>query len=188
MRRIFAFGMVLLFAPQLAAQQPSPYAGAQQREIKALSEAQVQGYLEGQGMGYAMAAELNHYPGPRHVLELAAQLELSAEQAQHTQMAFEAMQAEARALGARVVEGEAELDRLFSSGEAEPAEVQAVIGRLGEFQAQLRWTHLRAHIAMREILNEDQIAKYDQLRGYTDAAPGHDGPSHSGHHPHLQHH
>ena len=93
-----------------------------------------------------------------------------------------------RALGAKVVEGEAELDRLFSSGKAEPTEVQAVLGRLGEIQAQLRWTHLRAHIAMREILNDDQIAKSDQLRGYTDAAPGQDGPAHSGHHPHSQHH
>ena len=31
-------------------------------------------------MGLALAAELNGYPGPSHVLELADKLELSAEQ------------------------------------------------------------------------------------------------------------
>ena len=33
----------------------------------------------GRGMGLALAAELNGYPGPSHVLELADKLKLSAE-------------------------------------------------------------------------------------------------------------
>jgi len=52
------------------------YAGQETRKIKALSEDQIQGYLAGSGMGLAMAAELNHYPGPKHVLELAEKLQL----------------------------------------------------------------------------------------------------------------
>ena len=31
-------------------------------------------YLDGAGMGYARAAELNHFPGPMHVLELAREM------------------------------------------------------------------------------------------------------------------
>ena len=61
----------LIAANVLAA---SPYAGEEGREIKALSAADVDAYLTGQGMGFAKAAELNGYAGPKHVLELAAEL------------------------------------------------------------------------------------------------------------------
>ena len=47
-------------------------------------------------MGYARAAELNHYPGPMHVLELAESLELSADQLRRTQALFETVKEEAR--------------------------------------------------------------------------------------------
>ena len=55
----------------LAEEKPSPYAGQQARQVKALSKAEIEGLLAGRGLGYAKAAELNHYPGPRHVLDLA---------------------------------------------------------------------------------------------------------------------
>lgn len=75
-----AWLLLLLMAPVLAQAQEhgSPYAGRQEREIKALSADRVQAYLEGRGMELALAAELNHYPGPLHVLELAAPLKLTA--------------------------------------------------------------------------------------------------------------
>jgi hypothetical protein len=46
--------------------QVSPYAGEQGRAIKALSQKEVSDLLDGAGMGYAKAAELNRYPGPMH--------------------------------------------------------------------------------------------------------------------------
>jgi hypothetical protein len=52
----------------------SPYSGMQTRSIKALSEQQVADLTAGRGMGLALAAELNGYPGPFHVLELADKL------------------------------------------------------------------------------------------------------------------
>jgi hypothetical protein len=64
---------VAVFAVALAhAQNAQPYAGQQSRAIKALSQDEVRQYLEGAGLGYAKAAELNRYPGPMHVLELQA--------------------------------------------------------------------------------------------------------------------
>ena len=48
------------------------HAGEQQREIKALSGQDIQAYENGQGHGFAKAAELNGYPGPMHTLELAS--------------------------------------------------------------------------------------------------------------------
>ena len=47
----------------------SPYAGEESRAIKSLSASEIQALRQGHGMGYAKAAELNHYPGPRHVLD-----------------------------------------------------------------------------------------------------------------------
>ena len=67
-RFAFTAGLVLLSGSAFG--QP-PYAGMQARPIKALSEQQVADLAAGRGMGLALAAELNGYPGPSHVLELA---------------------------------------------------------------------------------------------------------------------
>ena len=72
MRIIFGMLLVLAVCPHAHAQQPAaPYAGYQQRPIKALSEQQIADLRAGRGMGLALAAELNGYPGPVHVLALA---------------------------------------------------------------------------------------------------------------------
>ena len=60
-----------------AAAAQTPYAGMEARPIKALSEQQVADLKAGRGMGLALVAELNGYPGPSHLLELADQLGLS---------------------------------------------------------------------------------------------------------------
>src|SRR5437867_1305997 len=74
----------------------TPYAGQERREIKALSTDEIQAYQDGQGMGFAKAAELNQYPGPKHVLELASKLRLSEQQKAEAQKIYERMHAEAR--------------------------------------------------------------------------------------------
>jgi len=43
-------------------------------------------------MGLAKAAELNHYPGPRHVLDLASELKLSEEQRLRIEQIYNTMQ------------------------------------------------------------------------------------------------
>jgi hypothetical protein len=70
------------------------------------------------------------------------------------------------------------LEKSFSSGSATPVDTRAVLDELARLQADLRYTHLSAHLAMRSVLSADQIAKYDALRGYADGtvAP-------AGHHP-----
>ena len=74
-RHLLAAVLLVLAVSPAAAQDPAPYAGLETREIKALSPEQIEDLLAGEGMGYALAAELNHYPGPRHVLALAAELQ-----------------------------------------------------------------------------------------------------------------
>jgi hypothetical protein len=66
-----AVGLVLIAGPTTAQHQhqQSPYADLKGREIKALSPEELAQYEAGEGMGLALAAELNRYPGPRHVLD-----------------------------------------------------------------------------------------------------------------------
>src|SRR6476661_9848828 len=111
MSRTLILCTFMLAATAAIAQEP--YAGMQNRPIKALSEQQVADLGAGRGMGLALAAELNGYPGPSHVLELADKLELSAEQKNRVQQLFDSMKLEALPIGARLLEQEAELDRLF---------------------------------------------------------------------------
>ncbi len=79
------------------------YQGQETREIKALSADEVNAYLQGKGMGLAKAAELNGYPGPAHVLELATDLGLTAEQRSRTEALFASMSKEAIALGTELI-------------------------------------------------------------------------------------
>jgi hypothetical protein len=63
---------ILMMIGNAAAQSAGPYAGMQARPIKALSAEQIADLKAGRGMSLALAAELNGYPGPRHVLELVS--------------------------------------------------------------------------------------------------------------------
>ena len=167
-----------LAAPRLAAEQ-SPYAGLEGREIKALSAEEIEQYRSGEGMGFGLAAELNDYPGPRHVLELAADLELSAEQRAAAQAAYDAMHAEAVRLGEAIVERERRLDALFAVGAVTPEVLRAALEEIGRLQAELRFVHLAAHLETRRILTPAQVERYVHLRGYAGAgAHAHD---HHGH-------
>ena len=85
------------------------FSGQQNREIKALSETEITGYLEGRGMGFAKAAELNGYPGPAHVLELADELALTPKQRARAQALKDSMK-NAASLGARLVDTERRLE------------------------------------------------------------------------------
>jgi len=152
--------------PMKNAAAPSPYVGHEEREIKALSVDDRERLLAGHGMGMALAAELNRYPGPKHVLELSEELDLRPEQVDATKTIFHAMDEEARELGRRVLGLEADLDARFATGEIDKAGLAAVVAEIGRVRGELRLCHLRAHLEMRAAMTEDQIVAYDRLRGY----------------------
>ena len=169
--------LLVTFGPVLVTQAgPSPYAGEQTRQIKALSEGEVSSLLNGHGMGFARAAELNSYPGPRHVLDLADELRLTPAQTTQLTSVFETMKAAALPLGRELVSRETELDRLFTGRLATPDMVLALTREIGRLQGELRAVHLNAHVATVGILQAGQIARYDALRGYTSAT--HDPANH----------
>ena len=149
-----------------AVHSQSPYAGDESREIKSLSRSEIDGYLQGHGMGYAKAAELNHYPGPRHVLDLAKELVLTDEQIRQTQAIFERMQENAVAFGKQLVEKEAELDRKFADGSIDATSLDALVSDIAMREAKVRFAHLSAHLEQTALLSEKQIQLYDNFRGY----------------------
>jgi Spy/CpxP family protein refolding chaperone len=154
-------------AAQHAHHGPSPYSGLEVRPIKALSEQQVADLKAGRGMGLALAAELNGYPGPMHVLELADRLELTPEQRSRTEALFTAMRTEAIGLGEEVVRREAELNRLFVERTVDLTGLHAAVSEIGLRQAGLRLIHLKYHLAMMDVLSPAQVAEYRVLRGYS---------------------
>ena len=169
--RAIAAAVTILVLSSSAALAQSPYAGMQTRPIKALSAQQIDDLKAGRGMGLALAAELNGYPGPAHVLELSEKLALSPEQNERIQKLFESMKAESTPIGARLIEQESALDQQFASRSITPDALKKATTQIGATQAELRNAHLKYHLEMALILSPDQMKQYAELRGYTSDAP-----------------
>ena len=155
-----------LAAASANAQHHQPHAEQQGRQIKALSADEVKQYLGGAGMGYAKTAELNHYPGPTHVLELGERLNLSPQQRAQTRQLMDAHKAEARVIGANLVDAESRLETLFRRGKLEEAELARAVQETARLQGEYRLSHLETHRRMRALLSDEQVKRYDELRGY----------------------
>jgi hypothetical protein len=160
----------ILVVGAVAAQ--TPYAGMQTRSIKALSDQQVSDLRAGRGMGLALAAELNGYPGPSHLLELADKIGLSDAQRSSAHGMFAAMKAETIAIGEQLIAQEAALDKLFAEHEITPEKLSAATAEIGGTQARLRAAHLKYHLSTVAMLEPSQVQQYSALRGYADGSQG----------------
>jgi Spy/CpxP family protein refolding chaperone len=181
-RVVLAFALAVPFAaaqtapPDRPAHDPamhqhaaSPYAGQAGSEVKALSPDEMKALKEGSGMGMAKPAELNHYPGPRHVLDMKDEIGLSSAQTAELQAIYDRMHSTAVVLGGQIIAKEKALDDEFASGTIDKSTLADLTSRIGALQAALRAVHLSAHLETRSVLTPEQIARYDSLRGY---APG----------------
>lgn len=160
-------------------QNSSPYAGEQKREIKSLSPDDIAELRRGGGWGLAKAAELNGMPGPAHVLELADQLELTANQREKITALFNTMQKDAQRIGAAFIAAEQRLEKYFQDRRSSKADLEKLITDSANKRAELRFAHLRAHLETPAILSPAQVATYNKLRGYSgntcaSAPAGHD--------------
>ena len=162
--------LIAFLAPALALAE-TPYAGMQPRLIKALSDQQVSDLRAGRGMGLALAAELNGYPGPSHVLELADQLGLSAEQRSKVQEMSAAMKSETTPIGNRLIEEESNLDRQFARRVVSPESLRSKTTAISKTQGELREAHLKYHLLTTALLDRDQLENYAGLRGYSLKTP-----------------
>lgn len=146
----------------------SPYVEQLNSSVRGLSDQEVDDLVNGRGAGYARMAELNNYPGPRHVLDLKQALNLSAEQETAIQTAFEQMQAEAKQVGQEIIENEQQLSLAFASQTVTTASLEEQTQGLAELYGKLRAVHLKAHLEITPLLSSEQILKYNELRGYSE--------------------
>lgn len=143
----------------------SPDAGREARAIQSLSDDDIAELRRGGGWGLARAAELNGVPGPAHLLELRDDIPLTAAQVRRLEALFAAMRAAAKAEGERLIAAEAALDAAFRDGTVSEASLRDLVAAVEASRAELRFIHLRAHLATPDLLSDAQIARYNALRG-----------------------
>lgn len=155
----------------------SGYSELLEGEIRGIDAETLDGYLTGKGLGYALPAELNGYPGPRHVLDAIEELELTEEQESQIQALFDDMETEAIDLGEQIVKVEAELETAFRNKDIDNEALQSQLEVIGDLDTKLRFVHLSTHLTTIEILTDHQVVLYNTVRGYANTPQSHD---HSG--------
>jgi Spy/CpxP family protein refolding chaperone len=144
----------------------SSYAGLETRDIKSLSEEDVEALRQGRGWGLALPAELNGVPGPAHLLEMKDEIGLTEDQVSAIEAIYEEMRAEAIEAGERIMAAEAALDAAFANGGLEEEQLRDLIEEAEAARAELRFVHLLRHLSTPPLLTADQIQRYSELRGY----------------------
>lgn len=179
------FRVLILIAccsPTIAASQ-SPYVGMESREIKSLSEDDINQLRNGAGWGLALPAELNGMPGPAHVLELQSALNLSSAQINQIQALFDDMKKDAVLAGEQLITAERDLEAMFASGSVDELTLKSLLSAAERARTELRFIHLSQHYKTPAILTNEQIRLYSQLRGYSGNDPCINVPA--GHNPEM---
>lgn len=167
MMRAIAIAATLLSVTVALAETNHPNGGEDAGAIKALPNDRIKGLRQGAGLGFAKAAELNGWPGPLHILELAADLELAEDVRDRIEEIRIKMLAEAQALGSELIAAEDTLDALFAEGAPDAAAIEAATAEAGMIEGRLRAAHLIAHMEAAPLLSRHQRAAYAKLRGYS---------------------
>ena len=155
-------------APSATPAAGTPYADRYDpaAAIRSLTAEEIGQIERGEGAGFALPAELNGVPGPRHVLALAHELGLSHDQVSRVQAVADAMKADVVPAGERYLAAQRRLEADFRAGaiteEALPGRVAEVYRLEGELAA----AHLIAHLQTAKLMTPEQIAAYNRLRGY----------------------
>ena len=129
-------------------------------------------------MALALAAEVNGYPGPRHVLDAAASghLDLRPDQREAFLRLNDRMLAEAKAKGQEILQMEERLAMRFRDGHIDEANLRQILEHIGQLRAQLRLIHLRTHLEAKALLTPEQIARYRTVRGYDSGGSAQSSP------------
>jgi hypothetical protein len=89
------------------------------------------------------------------------------------------MKAETIPLGATLISQERNLNDDFANHTITLARLEMTTQRIGATEAALRAAHLKYHLSTVAVLSPEQVARYNELRGYKGA----ESPTHS----HRQH-
>jgi predicted outer membrane protein len=176
MRIIMTIAILLLAAVPGSAQDQltSPYRQQAAAGLRGLDEREIAELKAGAGMRLARAAELNSYPGPRHVLDAieAGKLAASSEQRERVQQVFNAMSSDAVKVGTQILEEEQNLETGFRTATMTQSDLHARVARIAALQGELRAIHLAAHLDPRDTLRvaDRPLQRASRLHGECDQA------------------
>ena len=160
--------------------QSSPYRGQEARDIKSLSDNDVQSLQNGTGEafgGMAKLAELNGYPGPRHVLDMASELQLTDRQRIEIEMIYQNMFNKAKSIGAAIIAIEQDMDEAFANKTITQENLKLMLDKSADLYGQLRFVHLSAHLDAVQMLTIEQVQMYKTMRGYDSSSTGNNSNS-----------
>ena len=149
--------------------QISLYAGQEIRNIKSLSDDDIQSLQNGTGEafgGLAKLAELNGYPGPRHVLDMASELQLTDRQRMEIELIYQNMSSKAKSMGAAIIDIEQDMDGAFANKTITEENLKLMLDKSADLYGQLRFVHLSAHLDTIQMLTIEQVQMYNSMRGY----------------------
>ena len=149
----------------------SPYADRYDpiASIRSLTPEEITQIERGEGAGFALPAELNGVPGPRHVLDHAHEIGLSHEQRTHVEQIFALMQAAVIPAGQRYLAAVRSLEEDFQAGTVTKEALPDRVAEVHRLEGELAAAHLIAHLHTAEVLTAEQITAYQRLRGYAPA-------------------
>ncbi len=149
----------------------SEYTGQEDRAIKSLSPNDIYELRHGGGWGLAKAAELNGVPGPAHLLEMKNEIPLDIAQISLINKIYEKMKSQAIEQGEKLIALEKELEMHFQNRTITDEILRTSLDSIAETRKELRYIHLATHLRTPEILTDNQIKKYNALRGYSNSDP-----------------
>ena len=149
----------------LAAKQQSPPTHPPNSCIDELRSA----IERGESLGMGDPAIRGGSPAPLQLLALAGELKLSPGQVTALKKLQAEMSEKAVARGKEMLSAEARLEEMFREARPE-ADLREQSFRIDSLHAELRWTHLAAHVAARAQLAPDQLAAYQRLNHAPGAA------------------
>jgi hypothetical protein len=155
--------------------QTSPYAGQELRDIKSLSDNDIQSLQNGTGEafgGMAKLAELNGYPGPRHVLDMASELQLTDGQRMEIERIYQNMSTTAKRVGSAIIAIEQDIDEAFDNKTITQENLKSMLDKSADLYGQLRFVHLSAHLDTIQMLTAEQVQMYNTMRGYDSGSTG----------------
>lgn len=119
---------------------------------------------KGASAGSALVAEMYGFPGPRQALDLSDSLRMGPGQVRAIAEIYEEQRALAATKGELIILKEGALEDLFEGGRPDDAEVRKLSAEIGRLRGELRAIHLIAHRKTKEVLTEQQVARYKAIR------------------------
>lgn len=144
----------LLFA-QDSLQQVSP--------LKFISSQNYQYYKNGGNSDLYLIAEVNNYPSPGSVLQLAKELSLTTDQKHQVNMIHIELNRKVKEMGGFLIKEQTKLNQLFETRKIDEGSLIYYTNKIGALEGELRNAYLRAHLRTSTLLSAQQLKKYQDI-------------------------